>query len=221
MRNCFSYWSIFAALPALAGLFGCDILRFDRSSEGPKISWTVAPNFAPADGQSHVQVAFILSMPGGVQLMKMAHFSARKPPCSGNVFLGGVPAVQAGVGAAYVQMAAADHNADGTMDLITADSSDNTVSVHFGQGHGIFAPRVAYPVGKMPSAIAVADINGDGRQDLVVANNVDSSISVLLQENQNSFASAVSYPLLAKFSPLNIAVNDFNGDGHPDVVTAN
>src|SRR5262249_49528435 len=73
--------------------------------------------------------------------------------------------------------------------------------------------------------VAVGDFNQDGILDLVVANNgsypfyTDGDVSVLLGNGDGSFQAPLSYH--AGESPYAVVVDDFNGDGFPDVATAN
>ena len=78
---------------------------------------------------------------------------------------------------------AADFDADGKVDLATANSSAFTVSVLPGLGDGSFGPRSDFGAGARSRMLAVADVNGDTRLDLLVANEFGSSASVLLNRS--------------------------------------
>jgi hypothetical protein len=130
-------------------------------------------------------------------------------------------------------MAVADVNGDGKPDIVVAynDSFDGpgAVGVLLGNGDGTFQKPQTFPVGPGPNSVAVADVNGDGIPDLVVGNlgapNLntgklyDSGISILLGKGDGTFQPA------REFSNGNytyvVAVADVNGDGKPDIVTAN
>src|SRR5207247_8508847 len=72
-----------------------------------------------------------------------------------------------------------------------------------------------------------ADLNGEGRPDLVTANaRVDfdrdllsHSASVMLGNGDGTFRAVVQ--LDTGEDPLSVAIADLDGDGHPDLVTAN
>jgi len=73
-----------------------------------------------------------------------------------------------------------------------------------------------------PRSVAISDFNGDGRADVVTANSGSNDITVLLGDGAGGFSTPNSFSLgdNGRF-PFSIAVDDFNGDGKPDVVTAN
>src|SRR5207249_278927 len=68
-------------------------------------------------------------------------------------------------------VAVADVNGDGFLDLAVANSGSNNVSILLGNGDGTFRAAVHYAtLGLSPASVAVGDVNGDGILDLVVAN---------------------------------------------------
>ena len=60
-----------------------------------------------------------------------------------------------------------------------------------------------------------ADVNGDGRTDLIVAEPESGQLSVYLQSADGTLASPKKFPSLAGVSQ--IAVADWNKDGHPEI----
>ncbi len=81
--------------------------------------------------------------------------------------------------------------------------------------------------GISPVSVAVGDFNGDGRLDLAVANACGSdpacasqgAVSILLGDGTGVFTLASS-PATG-WSPISVAVGDFNGDGKLDVAVLN
>ena len=63
--------------------------------------------------------------------------------------------------------------------------------------------------------VAWADVDGDGRADLIVAEPESGQLSVYLQQADGTLASPKTFPSLAGVSQ--IAVSDWNHDGHPEI----
>ena len=86
---------------------------------------------------------------------------------------------------------------------------------------GQFIPTNTIPVGAGPRFIATADLNNDGRPDLIAANSLANTVTVLLNNGAGAFTEAPGSPVEVGASPQFLAIADFNGDGKPDIATAN
>src|ERR1700755_982713 len=91
----------------------------------------------------------------------------------------------AGVGP--IDIATADVNHDGHLDLLVTNSADNNVSVLLGDGHGHFGIGAPAQVINAPRGIAVGDLDGNGSPDFVIANSGDASISIGLNFGDGTF----------------------------------
>jgi hypothetical protein len=118
-------------------------------------------------------------------------------------------------------VAVGDFNRDGDRDLVVTNFDVNVVSVLLGGPGGTFGAPTGFPVDR-PSGVAVGDLNRDQDQDLAVANYANyNSISVLLGKAGGAFGRAqTTYPVGSTY-PTEVALGEFNQDGHLDVVTAN
>jgi hypothetical protein len=127
------------------------------------------------------------------------------------------------VGANPQSAAIGDLNGDGNLDIVTVNSGDNTVTVLLGNGSGGFTAAAGSPfaVGTNPQSVAIGDINRDRKPDIVTANSGDNTVTVLLGNGSGQFTPDPGNPFAAGANPQSVAVGDLNGDGNPDIVTAN
>lgn len=117
-------------------------------------------------------------------------------------------------------LSAGDINHDGLDDIVSADSSFNTISVYLQRNDGTLAYRVTYPTSTTPDGVAVGDVNSDGLMDVVVSHWNSAVIGVFTQNPNGTLNPMVSYPS-AKAGYDDIAIGDVNNDGRNDVVKMN
>jgi len=126
-------------------------------------------------------------------------------------------------GSVPYSVAAGDFNGDGHQDSAIANVGSNNVTVLLGDGSGGFTEVSGspFPAGIQPLSIALGDFNKDGHLDLAVANDVSNDVSVLLGNGSGGFTGAHGSPVTVGTNPFSVTVGDFNGDGNPDLATAN
>ena len=120
-------------------------------------------------------------------------------------------------------LAVGDFKGDGIPDLAVANtgSPNGTVNILLGKGDGSFQVPVGHDLDFGPRTVAVGDFNGDGKLDLVVAGDSGDypGLIVLLGKGDGTFQTAQSIDAGPDLESL--AVGDFNGDGHLDLVVTN
>ncbi|MEO7311657.1 MAG: FG-GAP-like repeat-containing protein [Chitinophagaceae bacterium] len=120
----------------------------------------------------------------------------------------------------------ADFDGDGKSDVAVADENAGAALVFRntspGAGSVSFAAKLTFTSGTSPFCIASGDIDGDGKADLVTANSASNNISIL--RNTSTLGNITFAPktdVSSGNNPESCAIGDFDGDGKPDVATAN
>ena len=125
--------------------------------------------------------------------------------------------------------ASGDLNGDGKPEIVTSNCGYNNLIVYVNNGDGTFKQGVPYAAANnaafvYPQAVTIADVNGDGNNDIVSSNfgifpnTGGSDITILLGKGDGTLDEpTVGYSTGG--SPRTSAiVEDFNGDGVPDVI---
>ncbi len=131
-----------------------------------------------------------------------------------------------GTGVYPIALATADLDGDGKVDLVTADSVADSVSVFSNitaaNGPISFAARMSYAAGSGPVGIAFGDLDGDGLPDMVVCDATSNQIFIF---RNTSAPGAISFAPVQNFQTgaisSSVAIADLDGDGKPDVIVTN
>lgn len=122
-------------------------------------------------------------------------------------------------------VALGDLNGDKNLDIVVANEGNVGTNVYvtvlFGDGTGHFNSPINY-LAVASHSLLLADFNHDGKLDIAVNGEDGSPISVLLNNGDGTFGSTTN---LSRGNPPSasdsIVSADFNGDGIPDLATAN
>ncbi|HOV75130.1 MAG TPA: FG-GAP-like repeat-containing protein [Candidatus Hydrogenedentes bacterium] len=124
-------------------------------------------------------------------------------------------------------IAAADFDGDGNLDLAATLYSAGDIALWKGDGAGGFEPAARFPArGRLPGKMAVADMNRDGRLDLVVAHcHTDDSIVIFFGDARFNFSVSQEIALGTRRDALeheirDILAADLNQDQRPDIAAA-
>ena len=128
-------------------------------------------------------------------------------------------------------LAFADFDGDGKLDMVTANNTATTASVFRNTSTSgsitaaSFSAKVDFTTGTTPSAVEVADIDGDGETDFVVTNFATDNVSVFRNTSTAGTIDAASFAAKVDFAsgtgPRFLALGDVDGNGKPEMVVAN
>lgn len=119
-------------------------------------------------------------------------------------------------------LAIGDLNDDGRADLATADDGGNGVTVlqRNATGTGWDPPQNAGATGSRPFSVAIGDLDGDGRPDLVTADSSSNQATVIQRNAAGTGWEAPRSAGATGSRPSSAAIGDLDGDGRPDLATA-
>ncbi|HMB67692.1 MAG TPA: VCBS repeat-containing protein [bacterium] len=131
------------------------------------------------------------------------------------------PSVPYAAGTTTRQVFGGDFDGDNDVDLCATSASTDEIYFWFNDGAGSFGAGIPFTdVKTRPFALETGDFDGDGLLDVVVANqaqgsNAPDSLDVLINDGAGWFTRTGRWH--AGDGPWDLVVNDFNGDGAPDV----
>ncbi|HSZ87570.1 MAG TPA: VCBS repeat-containing protein [Puia sp.] len=121
-------------------------------------------------------------------------------------------------------IAIADLNKDGNLDLGIANTEISELTVLSGNGKGQFqqAERSPFVVHSKPHThgIAIADFNGDGNLDMATDSWGINNVLIIFGDGKMDFGNETFYKV-GNRPYQRLRSGDFNKDGKPDIVTTN
>ena len=130
-------------------------------------------------------------------------------------------------------MITGDSDCDDNLDLAVSNSGEDTISIIYGEGNGVFASPVAISTGRGPGSMTAADFNNDNKMDFVVGHRflvstpgvslLTGDFSLMLSETSSAtgYASSVSFAATSEEDgspPAEIVIIDADNDSKLDLL---
>lgn len=120
-------------------------------------------------------------------------------------------------------LAVGDINADGYPDILTADRGSDSVSVVLNNADGTRVSTLNQTIENVcdePIDVELADFNADGKSDVAVLCTGDGFLKVYPGNGDGTFATTVIFEKNVGSNPFDIVTDDFNADGHADLLVS-
>ncbi len=122
-------------------------------------------------------------------------------------------------------LAAADFNNDGNLDLAVANHETDYLTVLLGDGRGSLAPSQSSPVRVSskphPHGVAAGDFDGDGCKDLAVESRDENAVLVMRGDCEGGFGASEKRHSVGEWPYYHLRSADLNRDGFSDIVVPN
>ena len=113
---------------------------------------------------------------------------------------------------------AGDFDADGKLDIATANNGSDDITVLLGDGQSGLTWHFSASANAGPAGIASGNLNADTKLDLVVSEELTNKIGVFIGRGDGTFENEVQYDMGS--APQAVVLADFDGDTKLDVATA-
>jgi hypothetical protein len=120
-----------------------------------------------------------------------------------------------------IQIAAADFENDGDLDLVVSTRDSGGAQIFLNNGDGTFRndPHMLVSNGTFIVGVATGDLTGNGNQDVVLADTFPGRLAIFWGNGDGTFSGPTYIDTHGYATPVVIA--DFNQDGILDIATAN
>jgi hypothetical protein len=117
------------------------------------------------------------------------------------------------------EVAVADLNGDGNLDIVSSNNNESYLSIYLGKGDGTFKAPTKALCAFAPENMVIMDFNGDGIPDIGFMSFGEEDAGVMAGKGDGTFAPAVFFG--ANVFPLQIAGGTLTQGGKPGLVLVN
>jgi hypothetical protein len=110
----------------------------------------------------------------------------------------------------------ADLDGDGDIDYAIANRMDNSLTIWYNNGSGIFENRLDFSSGLNPRYVDGYDFDGDGDVDLCTPDYLGHTITILENDGIGNFSISEQFEI---FTPAYVWIDDIDLDGKKDIIT--
>jgi gliding motility-associated-like protein len=215
--NCFTAYSSEPFVSTFTGSGIIDAATFGTKTDFATGSRPADASLADLDNDGKADIVTVNDLAGTVSLLRNTSSTVGS--------FSFAPKIDLTAGASSQAMKVGDIDGDGKLDLITVSDGTSQVSVHRNistVGSLSFQARVSFTTGSTPLYVDFGDLDGDGRTDLAVVNRNSATVSIY---RNTGAIGTISFSAKQDFAigstPSGVAIGDIDGDGKPEVITAN
>ena len=114
-----------------------------------------------------------------------------------------------------------DVNQDGNLDVVVVSRDSSKLTLLLGNGHGTFVPQRQFSTCQEPWYLEIADANEDAHPDAVVSCAKQAGVQLIFSIDQTGSESLRMTWIPIPGVPFGLLIEDFDGDGHKDIVVGN
>ena len=206
--------TVFVGVFALGSSLGCERAEAD-ARRVPMAAYAGAVTVGDFDGDGSVDLAVARTDASSVAILLgdgMGGFTE-------------APGSPFSAGSSPEDLAAADFNNDGNLDVAIANHETDYLTVLLGDGRGSLVPSRSSPVRVSskphPHGVAAGDFDGDGCQDLAVESRDEDAVVVKKGDCEGGFGALERRHSVGKWPYYHLRSADLNRDGFSDIVVPN
>ena len=218
-------WSPTAFLPTFTPVgYASNAITFDTMVNFPAVSGASGIAIGDMNGDGYPDV--VVGLAGSKNVEVYINNGAAPGPATSATRFSSVVVIPTSISVYFVSLA--DIDGDGKLDIAIGEQgpASTVATIHNASASWpiltpTFGAVTYWTSGTLPYIVRFGDLDGDGRPEMVVANNTANSVTIF--RNTSSIGTiAFGGPTVVATgsSPVDVAIQDIDGDGKRDMVVA-